>query len=128
MGWCYLKTFFSRTTGPILIKLGTKSSLGGGNSEKVKIQRTFLEIFFSRTRGPISTKLSTNYPWVKGIQVSSNKGPDPLQRGVNHKNVKKKKKKIAWCHLKIFFPHNHWVNFNQTWHISLGGGNSSFFK
>jgi hypothetical protein len=25
---------------------------------------------------------------VKGIQVSSNKGPGPLQRGDNHKNIK----------------------------------------
>jgi hypothetical protein len=34
---------------------------------------------------------------VKGIQVCSNKGPDPLQRGDNHKNVK-----MVWSHLKIF--------------------------
>jgi hypothetical protein len=34
---------------------------------------------------------------VKGIQVCSNKGPVPLQRGDNHKNVKMK-----WGHLKIF--------------------------
>jgi hypothetical protein len=32
-------------------------------------------------------KLGTNYPWVKIIQVCSNKGPGPLQRGHNHKNV-----------------------------------------
>jgi hypothetical protein len=35
---------------------------------------------------------------VKGIQVCSNKGPDPLQRGDNHKNVK-----MGWGHFKIFF-------------------------
>jgi hypothetical protein len=35
---------------------------------------------------------------VKGIQVYSNKGPSPLQRGDNHKNVK-----MGWGHLKIFF-------------------------
>jgi hypothetical protein len=35
---------------------------------------------------------------VKGIQVCSNKGPDPLLRGDNHKNVK-----MGWGHLKIFF-------------------------
>jgi hypothetical protein len=35
---------------------------------------------------------------VKGIQVCSNKGPGPLQRGDNHKNVN-----IGWGHLKIFF-------------------------
>jgi hypothetical protein len=35
---------------------------------------------------------------VKGIQVSSNKGPGPLQRGDNHKNVQ-----MGWGHLRIFF-------------------------
>jgi hypothetical protein len=35
---------------------------------------------------------------VKRIQVSSNKGPGPLQRGDNHKNVK-----MWWGHLKILF-------------------------
>jgi hypothetical protein len=35
---------------------------------------------------------------VKGIQVCSNKGPGPRQRGDNHKN-----KKMGWGHLKILF-------------------------
>jgi hypothetical protein len=35
---------------------------------------------------------------VKGIQVCSNKGPGPLLRGDNHKNVK-----MGWGLLKIFF-------------------------
>jgi hypothetical protein len=35
---------------------------------------------------------------MKGIQVYPNKGPGPLRRGDNHKNVK-----IGWGHLKIFF-------------------------
>jgi hypothetical protein len=34
---------------------------------------------------------------VKGNQICSNKGPGPLQRGDNHKNVK-----MAWGLLKIF--------------------------
>jgi hypothetical protein len=34
---------------------------------------------------------------VKGIQVASNKGPGPLQRGSNHKNVN-----MGWGHLEIF--------------------------
>jgi hypothetical protein len=46
---------------------------------------------------PNSIKLGTNYPWVKRIQVSSNRGPGPLQRGDNHKNVK-----VGWSHLEIF--------------------------
>jgi hypothetical protein len=36
---------------------------------------------------PKSIKIGTNYPWVKGIQVCSNKGPGPLQREDNQKNV-----------------------------------------
>jgi hypothetical protein len=35
---------------------------------------------------------------MNGIQVSSNKGPDPLQRGDNHKNVK-----MVCGHFKILF-------------------------
>jgi hypothetical protein len=35
---------------------------------------------------------------MKGIYVFSNKGPGPLQRGYNHKNVK-----MGLGHLKIFF-------------------------
>jgi hypothetical protein len=57
-----------------------------------------LKIFFSRTSRPISIKLGTIYPWLKGIQVYSNKGPGLLQRGDNHKNMK-----MGWGHLKIFF-------------------------
>ena len=35
---------------------------------------------------------------MKGIQVCSNKGPDPLQRGDNHKNSK-----MGWGNLNIFY-------------------------
>jgi hypothetical protein len=105
--------FFSRTTAPILTRLGTNHSWRekiqvcskegdspsprGDNSERVKIHWNFLKIFFFRTCRPNSIKLSANYPCVKGIQVCS-KGPGPLQRGDNHKNVK-----MGWGHLKIFF-------------------------
>jgi hypothetical protein len=51
----------------------------------------------SKARGPISIKLSTNYQWVKEILNCSNKGPDLLHRGDNHKNAK-----IGWGHLNIF--------------------------
>jgi hypothetical protein len=57
-----------------------------------------LKIFFSRTSKPFSIKLGINRPWVKRILNYSNKGPGPLQRGDNLKNVK-----IGWGHLKIFF-------------------------
>jgi hypothetical protein len=35
---------------------------------------------------------------VKEIQISSNKGSGPLQRGDNYKNVK-----MGWGNFKIFF-------------------------
>jgi hypothetical protein len=42
-------------------------------------------------------KLDTNYPWVKRIQVCSNKEPDLLQSRDNHKKVE-----MGWGHLIIF--------------------------
>jgi hypothetical protein len=47
-----------------------------------------LKIFFSRTTGAILTRLGTNHPWVKGIQVSLNKGDSPSSWGGNSKRVK----------------------------------------
>jgi hypothetical protein len=60
---------------------------------------------------------------MKGIQVYSNKGPGPLQRGDNHQSLK-----IWWCLLKIFFsritgPKLTRLGTNHPW-----GGNSSLFK
>jgi hypothetical protein len=116
----YIFDFFPRTTGSIchsanFNKTWHKSSLRGGdsslfkwrglplskgiyNSETVKIHWNFLKIFFSRTSCPNSIKLSTNYSWVKHIQICSNKGSGPLQKGDNYENVK-----MGWGHLKIFF-------------------------
>jgi hypothetical protein len=104
MGCGHLKIFFFRTTGPILTRLGThcpwrkriqvflkegdSPSPRGDNSKRVKIHRKFLKIFY-RTRRPKSIKLGTNYPLVKRIQVCSNKMPGLLQRGDNHRNVRK---------------------------------------
>jgi hypothetical protein len=51
---------------------------------------------------------------VKEIQVCSNKGPGPLQRGDNHKNVK-----MGWGHLKIFF--------RTTWPILTRLGTNHFW-
>jgi hypothetical protein len=86
----YIFDFFSRTTGPILTRLGTdhpwgegsqvysnegdRPSTRGDNGEIVKTGRSNW------------IKLGTNYPWVKGIQVCSNNGSGPLQRGDNRKN------------------------------------------
>jgi hypothetical protein len=47
-----------------------------------------LKIFFCRTIGPILTKLGTNYPWVKGIQIYSNKGDSLFPRGDNSERLK----------------------------------------
>jgi hypothetical protein len=66
----------------VFLKEGDSPSLRGDNSERVKIHRKFFKILFSRTSGPKSIKLGTNYPLVKRIQVCSNKGSDPLQRGI----------------------------------------------
>jgi hypothetical protein len=68
------------------------------NHKRVKIHLKILKIFFSRTSRPFSIKVCINHPWVKGILNSSNKGPDPLQRGDNHENAK-----MGLDHLKIFF-------------------------
>jgi hypothetical protein len=58
------------------------------------------------------------------IQIFSNKGPGPLQRGDNHKNVKMG----VWSFNNLLFQ-NQWANFNQTQNkSSLGKGDSSFFK
>jgi hypothetical protein len=64
----------------------------------VYIGKTSFKIF-SRTSRAILIKLETNHPWVKGIQVCSNKGPGPSQREdtCNHKNAK-----MGWGHLKVF--------------------------
>ena len=62
-----------------------------------KIHWRNLKIFL-RTTGPISTKLGTKHPWVKGIQVRTNEGPRPFQRGDNYKTAK-----IHWRNIEIFF-------------------------
>jgi hypothetical protein len=58
---------------------------------------------FSRTCQPISIKLGTNHPWVKGIQVCTNKGPGPLKRGDNHKKCK------HWVESLKNLLTNHWT-------------------
>jgi hypothetical protein len=79
----------------VLLKEGDSPSPRGDNSKRVKIHRKFFKIL-SRTSRPKSIKLGTNYPFVKRIQVSSNKGSGPLQRGDNYRNLRK-----GWDHLKI---------------------------
>jgi hypothetical protein len=76
MGWGHLK-IFSRTTGPMLTRLGTNHPWGEGiqvcssegrcpslrgDNKRVKIHKKYSKIFFSKTSGPISIKLGTNYP------------------------------------------------------------------
>jgi hypothetical protein len=47
-----------------------------------------LKKIFSRTSRPIAIKLGTDISCMMGIQVYSNEGPSPLQRGNNHKSAK----------------------------------------
>ena len=117
---------------PISTKLGTKHPCvkgiqvcsneeprpfpRGDNCEVAKIDWQNLKIFFSRTTWPFSTKLVTMHPWVKGIQVCLNEGPNPFRRGDYYKNSKNTLTKLK----KSLFQ-NHWANFNQFWHrASLG--------
>ena len=95
----YIFEFFSRTTCPILTRLGTNHPWGkgilnclnegdcpsprGDNHRRVKLHWTFLKIFFSRTSKPISIKLGIIHPSVNGILNCSNKGPGSLQRRDN---------------------------------------------
>ena len=51
---------------------------------------------------------------MKGIQVCSNEGAGPFQRGDNHKNAK-----IGWDHLKIFFSRTTKPGkFKFTWKLA----------
>jgi hypothetical protein len=60
---------------------------------------------------------------MKGIQVCSNKGPGPLERGDNHKKCQNGVESF-----KNLLLQNHRANFNQTWYkSSLGKGDSNFF-
>jgi hypothetical protein len=43
--------------------------------------------FFSKARGPILIKLYINNSCMVGIEICSNKEPDPHQRGDHHKNA-----------------------------------------
>jgi hypothetical protein len=52
-----------------------------------KHEKNLLKIFSIANR-PISIKLDKIYPYLKGIQVYSNKRSGPLQKGDNHKNAK----------------------------------------
>jgi hypothetical protein len=70
----YIFDFFSRTTGPILTKLGTNHSWGkgilncsnegdcpsprGDNYKRVKMHSKLFKIFLSRTSRPISINLA----------------------------------------------------------------------
>jgi hypothetical protein len=65
-------------------------------------------------------KHGTKYPWMKEIQVCSIKGPCPLPRGDNYKNVNKKWDGVIKNLLK-----NHWASYNQTWHKSFFEGDDS---
>jgi hypothetical protein len=91
-------------------------------AKEYKYTGNFLKSSSPEPEWPNSIKLNTHYPWVKGIQVSSNKGPGPFQRGDNHKNVK-----MGWGHFKIFFSRTTGPILTRG-NSSLCKGNSSLFK
>jgi hypothetical protein len=47
-----------------------------------------LKKIFSRTSRPITIKLGIDISCIMGIQVYSNEGSSPLQRGDDHKSAK----------------------------------------
>ena len=59
------------------------------NYKIAKIHCRSWRIFSSWKGRPISTKFGTKRPWIKGIQVCSNKGPRPFQ-GYNYNEIRKK--------------------------------------
>ena len=93
--WYNLKILFSRTSGPISTKLGTKhpwvKGIYVGANEGpcpfpradyykiAKMQWRILKIFFSLTTGRMSTKLGKKHPWANGTQVCSNEGSCTFQ-------------------------------------------------
>jgi hypothetical protein len=60
---------------------------------------------------------------VKGINVYLNKGPRPLQRGDDHKNVK-----MGWGHLKIFFSITIGTILTSLAQVILGGRGFKFVQ
>ena len=88
---------FNQTWHNVYMDKADSSLSREDNWEIIKINWQLLKIFFSKTTGPILTGLSTNYTCVKGIQVCSNEGPRPFQRGDNWEKIK-----INWQLLKIF--------------------------
>jgi hypothetical protein len=60
---------------------------------------------------------------MKGIQFCSNKGPGPLQKGDNHKNVKK-----GWSHLKILFSRTTGQILTRFGTNHFGGRDIRLFK
>ena len=74
----HLRIFFSRTTGLISTKFGTKHPWVKG-----------IQVYTTSLKWKIVVKIHPNLapslqqPWVKGIQVCSNEGPHPFPRGDN---------------------------------------------
>ena len=98
----------------------------GDNYEIEKNTFKNLKIFFfpKALVWPISIKLGTKHPWVKKVQVCSNKGSRFFPKGDYYEITK-----IHWRNLKIFLSRR--ANINQTWHKAstfLGEGDSSLFK
>jgi hypothetical protein len=114
MGWGHLKIFFSRITEPEWVIFTLKAfcynvnselftswspGVGRGHNRENHIYMCLNKKKISpEPARPISIKLYINHSLIKGISYSSNKGPDLLQKGDNHKMRKFGKV------IEFFFP------------------------
>jgi hypothetical protein len=81
------------------IKHGSKTLAECGGIHGVDDTSSFFfNLLLQNQKAKINQTNGTSYPLVKRIQVCSNKGPGPHQKGDNHRNVRK-----GWGHLKILF-------------------------
>jgi hypothetical protein len=90
IGHVYMKVFWYKVDSSFFKSWSPGVKRSHNRENHIHLLNVYIEeknIFFRASR-PISIKLGTNHPWVKGILNCSNRGPGPLQRGDNHKNVK----------------------------------------
>ena len=73
--------------------------------------------------GQFQPNFNKKHPWVEGIQFCSNEGSRPFPRGDNRKKVK-----LNWKYLKIFFSRTTGQFQPNLAKASLGGGDSILIK
>ena len=68
--------------------------LASESNSDLKVWPTYRQVYIGRS---ISTRLDTKHPWAEEIQVCSNKGPGPSQRGDKSEIVK-----LFWKYRNVF--------------------------